>query len=73
MKVTFVVKAEGSIKVEIPDDKLPELEALLDEHEGMKQAIDPFNLPPWCGVHVQDLPDEMTWEVDDIWWKGQKS
>lgn len=73
MKVTFNVKAEGMIKVEIPDDKLPELEALLDEHDGLKQPIDPADLPPWCGIDVQELPNQVAWEVDDVWWKGQKS
>lgn len=70
MKVTINIRAEGTITVDVPDDKLPELETFIEDHEA-RGPLDPEDLPEFCRIDVADLPNQMRWEVDDIWWKDQ--
>lgn len=73
MKVTFNIRASGMINVEIPDEKIPELEAFLDarDEEGAVGPLDPEALPAFCNLSNVDFTNELEFEVEDIWWKDQ--
>jgi hypothetical protein len=71
MKVSLTIRAEGIVTVDVPDDKLPELAAFMDDHESMHARIDPAELPGFCGIDMGEVMNQMAWEVEDIWWKGQ--
>lgn len=73
MRVTFNIRAEGIVTVDVPDDKLPKLETFIYDKQVSRETIDPADLPAYCGISLQELQSQVSWEVDDIWWKGQKS
>jgi len=70
MKVTFTITAEGTITAEIPDDRFTEFMTFVEDHEA-RGPLDPSDLPDFCGIDMADLPNQMKWEIDDIWWKDQ--